>query len=73
VVYCRCIKYQKRKEKVGDFEEKRFESIGPTVGQELKKSAFYQLGLVSLGIILYIAYAFRKVAKPITPWQYSYV
>ncbi len=60
------------KEKVGDFEEKRFESIGPTVGQELKKSAFYQLGLVSLGIILYIAYAFRKVAKPITPWQFGW-
>ena len=57
---------------MGDFEEKRFESIGPTVGQELKKSAFYQLGLVSLGIILYIAYAFRKVAKPITPWQFGW-
>ncbi len=54
-----------------DFEEERYESIGPVIGEELKKKAFYQLVLVSLGIILYIAYAFRKVAKPITPWQFG--
>jgi preprotein translocase subunit SecF len=57
--------------KVGEFEEKKFDSIGPVVGSELKKSAFYQLGLVSLGIILYIAYAFRKVTRPISPWQFG--
>jgi preprotein translocase subunit SecF len=56
---------------VGEFEEKRFESIGPVIGQELRKKAFYQLGLVSLGIILYIAYAFRRVSRPITPWQFG--
>lgn len=56
---------------VGEFEEKRFDSIGPVVGEELKRKALYQLGLVSLGIILYIAYAFRKVTRPITPWQFG--
>ncbi len=56
---------------IGEFEEKRFDSIGPVVGQQLKKKALYQLGLVSLGIILYIAYAFRKVTRPITPWQFG--
>ncbi len=59
------------KDKVGEFEEKRFDSIGPVVGQQLKKKALYQLGLVSLGIILYIAYAFRRVSRPITPWQFG--
>lgn len=59
------------KTQVGDFEEKRFDSIGPVVGEELKRKALYQLGLVSLGIILYIAYAFRKVSRPITPWQFG--
>ncbi len=49
----------------------RFESIGPTIGAELKQKAFYQLLLVSLGILLYIGYAFRKVAKPITSWKFS--
>lgn len=59
------------KTQVGDFEEKRFDSIGPVIGQQLKKKALYQLGLVSLGIILYIAYAFRKVTRPITSWQFG--
>lgn len=59
------------KAQVGDFTEKRFDSFGPVVGEELKKKAIYQLILVSLGIILYIAYAFRKVARPITPWQFG--
>jgi len=53
------------------FEEKRFESIGPVIGQELKRKALYQLILVSIGIIAYIAYAFRKVARPITSWQFG--
>lgn len=56
---------------VGDFQEKRFESIGPVVGEELKRNALYQLGLVSAGIIMYIAYAFRKIARPITPFQFG--
>lgn len=56
---------------VGEFEEKRFESIGPVIGQELTRNAFYQLVLVSLGIVLYIAYAFRKVQRPITPIKFG--
>ncbi|MCC7356492.1 MAG: protein translocase subunit SecF [Candidatus Doudnabacteria bacterium] len=57
--------------KVGAFEEKRFESIGPVIGDELKRKAIYQLLLVSAGIIIYISYAFRKVAKPITSFQFG--
>ncbi len=63
---------EKFKQQLPTFEEKRFESIGPVIGQELKRKALYQLLLVSLGIILYIAYAFRRVAKPITPWQFGW-
>src|SRR3990167_4076843 len=48
------------KEKVGEFEEKRYESIGPVIGQELKRNSLYQLILVSFGIVVYIAYAFRR-------------
>ncbi len=62
----------KLKAQVGDFEEKRFESIGPVIGRELSRNALYQLLLVSLGIVLYIAYAFRRVPKPITPWRFGW-
>src|ERR1700741_635510 len=33
------------KSKVGDFTEKKFDSIGPIVGEELKRKALYQLVL----------------------------
>lgn len=59
------------KSKIGDLEEKRFDTFGPVVGQELKQRSFYQLALVSLGIILYIAYAFRRIQKPVTSWQFG--
>ena len=59
------------KTQVGEYQEKRFDSIGPTVGDELKKKALYQLLIVSIGIVAYIAYAFRKVSRPITPWQFG--
>jgi preprotein translocase subunit SecF len=52
-------------------EEKRFESIGPTVGRELKGKAMVAIALVLLAIILYIAYAFRKVSRPVDSWKYG--
>lgn len=59
------------KSKAGDFEEIQFESIGPVVGKELKAKAVYQLVFVSLGILFYIGYAFRKVAKPASSWKFG--
>ncbi|MBL8030018.1 MAG: protein translocase subunit SecF [Candidatus Doudnabacteria bacterium] len=61
----------KIREMAGDFTEQQFQSIGPLVGKELAKNAFYQLLLVSLGIVFYIAYAFRKVPKPFTSWKFG--
>ncbi len=61
------------KTKFGDIEELRFEVIGPTVGNELKTKAFWAIGLVLLGISLYIAFAFRKVSYPIKSWKYGVI
>lgn len=60
------------KEKTGEFQEKRFESIGPLVGEQLRKDALWQLILVSLGIVLYIAYAFRRIQRPVTAWKFGW-
>lgn len=60
------------KEKTGEFTEKQFELIGPVVGRELRSDALWQLALVSLGIILYIAYAFRRIQRPITAWRFGW-
>jgi preprotein translocase subunit SecF len=40
----------------------RFESVGPSVGQEVAKRAAGAVGLAALGILLYITYAFRGVS-----------
>jgi preprotein translocase subunit SecF len=51
--------------------EKRFDSIGPSIGAELKTKSFYAIILVVLAIIIYIAIAFRKVSYPISSWKYG--
>ncbi|MEK7568595.1 MAG: protein translocase subunit SecF [Patescibacteria group bacterium] len=52
-------------------EEKRLNSIGPTVGKELRNNAWKAIVLVILGIVLFVAYAFRKVSEPISSWKYG--
>lgn len=54
-------------------EEKRFDSIGPIIGSELKRKSIIALLLALAAIILYIAFAFRKVSKPISSWKYGVV
>lgn len=54
-------------------EEKRFNSIGPTIGKELRTKAWWAITMVILGIVLFIAYAFRRVSEPISSWKYGMV
>jgi len=54
-------------------EELRFESIGPTIGSELRHKAVLAFILVLVGISLYIAFAFRKVFEPVSSWKYGFV
>ncbi|MDO8742944.1 MAG: protein translocase subunit SecF, partial [Candidatus Azambacteria bacterium] len=52
-------------------EERRFSSIGPTIGAELKQKSINAVIMVLLGISLYIAWAFRKVSQPLSSWRYG--
>jgi preprotein translocase subunit SecF len=56
---------------LGDVQEKSFESVGPVIGAELMRRAVYAIALVILMIVVYIAWAFRKVSRPISSWQYG--
>jgi len=51
--------------------EDRFEAIGPAVSQQLRQRAILSIIFVSIGIIAYVAYAFRKVSRPIASWKYG--
>lgn len=57
----------------GEAELERFNSIGPSVGKELRTKSIWALALVSLGIVLFVAYAFRKVSRPVSSWRYGVV
>lgn len=52
-------------------EKIKFESIGPVIGQELKQKTKKVLVFSLLTIVLYIAFAFRRVSKPVAGWQYG--
>ncbi len=61
---------QKLKEN-NEVEEKRFEAIGPAIGSELKKTTKIVIIFSLLAIVLYIAFAFRKISRPVKSWQYG--
>lgn len=58
-------------EKFSQVQELKFESIGPTIGSQLKTRAIWAIILVLLGISLYIAFAFRKASYPVQSWKYG--
>lgn len=56
---------------LGEVQEKSFESVGPTLGKELQTKAVWSIIVVLLAIIIYIAFAFRKVSYPVASWKYG--
>jgi len=56
-----------------DVTEKSFTSVGPSVGAELARKSLISFILVSLGIIFWIAFSFRKVSKPVSSWKYGFI
>ncbi len=60
--------------------ETSFNSIGPSVGRELTRKAIIAVILISLAIICFIAFAFRKVSRfsalgrqGVASWQYGLI
>ena len=63
--------YESEAVEMAGIEELRFDSVGPSIGQELKRKSIYAIIVVLIAIVLYIAWAFRKVSKPIASWKYG--
>ncbi|PIT97228.1 protein translocase subunit SecF [Candidatus Berkelbacteria bacterium CG10_big_fil_rev_8_21_14_0_10_41_12] len=47
------------------------ETIGPTVGKDLTQKSVIGVILAIIGIIFYIAYAFRKIPKQLSYWSFG--
>jgi len=51
--------------------ELRFESVDPTIGADVVRKAVLAVILAIIGILLYIAYAFRRVPGEIGAWRFG--
>jgi preprotein translocase subunit SecF len=50
---------------VGPFTELQLSSVGSSVSRDITRRSFFAVGLASIGILLYIAYAFRNTQNPV--------
>lgn len=57
----------------GALTEQRFNSIGPSLGNELAIKALYAILAVTFAIMLYIAWAFRGLSRPVPSWGYGII
>jgi len=51
----------------------RVNSIGPVIGSELKRKSYIAITVVILAIVTFVAFAFRKVSRPVSSWKYGLV
>ena len=51
--------------------EESFQTIGSAVSEQLRQRAVSSIIWVNVAIIIYVAYAFRKVSRPIASWKYG--
>lgn len=51
--------------------ENRFEMVGPSVSSQLRQRSIWAIILVCIGILAYIAYAFRVVSRPVASWKFG--
>lgn len=51
--------------------ELSYTSVGPALGSQFTTKALFALLAVTLVIVLYIAFAFRKVSRPVPSWGYG--
>jgi preprotein translocase subunit SecF len=54
-------------------EEVRFNTVGPTLGKELTSKGITAFMVIVISIILFVAYVFRQVSKPVSSWKYGFV
>jgi len=62
---------QKISESYPGAKELRADFINSSVSQELKKNSLWALFIAVLAIMAYIAWAFRKVSRPVESWKYG--
>ncbi len=55
------------------YEETQVNTVGPTLGLELKRKAGLAIAVVVLAILAFIAFSFREVSRPVSSWKYGVI
>lgn len=58
--------------KLGEIEETKFITMGPSVGETMKSRAFMAIAIAIIAIVLYIAFAFREIPKRLSAWKFGF-
>ncbi|MFA7253459.1 MAG: protein translocase subunit SecF [Patescibacteria group bacterium] len=58
--------------RIPNYSETQYDTVGPTIGKDLTKKSILAVIIASLGIIFYVAFAFRKVPKPLSSWKFGF-
>lgn len=52
-------------------DQKSFRRVDPSIGESFKSKAFYAIIASLIGIIFFVAWAFRKIPASISPWRFG--
>ncbi len=56
---------------VGTFTENSYRKVDATIGQSFKTKSLYAILTALAGIIIFVAFAFRKIPKAVNPWRFG--
>lgn len=52
-------------------KETAYSTVGPTVGSDQTTKAIWRIVIAAIAIIIYVAWAFRRVPKPASSWKFG--
>jgi preprotein translocase subunit SecF len=56
-----------------NYTETQVNTVGPTLGAELRTKAGIAIAVVVLAILAFIAFSFREVSRPVSSWKYGVI
>lgn len=58
-------------QEIGEFTENSYRKVDATIGQSFKQKSLYAIFTALAGIIIFVAFAFRKIPKAVNPWRFG--
>lgn len=56
-----------------EFTEEQFQSVGPVIGAETIRKSLWAMGFVLMMIVVYVAWAFRRISYPVGSMRYGVI